>query len=165
MKKIILPVIALLVIAAGLFYYVRAPYSYPWIVGPINDLYKDSYAQEGESGQRWVSLDKKSGFDIVSVAQGDLNNDGVEDAFVWATWCGASCGSQFVVILGNSTGKPRAFQLPASLPPEGILTSSANQDHVKSMNIENGILSINLENRAETLRYRLSGKFLIRVKD
>ena len=101
-------------------------------------------------------------FTVNTITKGDLNNDGLEDAFVWGTGCGASCGSIFFVVLnqGNNTD---GF----TVAPEGFTSSGAGKYSIESAKILNGILSLNIRiphydgtSTSSQVEYKLQGNSL-----
>jgi len=108
--------------------------------------------------------DMRSNVVVNKIVKGDLNNDKKEDAFVWNTVCGASCGSEFSIVLNGSTSALRV------LPP-GFTTVGAGQTGVKGVTINLGVITITGEMPSsdgspvslETFQYKLSGDSLVSV--
>lgn len=108
--------------------------------------------------------DMTSNVVVNKIVKGDLNNDNKEDAFVWNTVCGASCGTEFSIVLNDST---RAMRI---VPP-GLITIGAGQVGVKSITINRGVITITGEMPSSdgsptplsTFQYKLSGDSLILV--
>ncbi len=105
-------------------------------------------------------------FSVNTIAKGDLNEDGLEDAYVWGTSCGGSCGSGFTLILGHLRGP--LFLKPQ--PPD-FIGAGAGQYSIESMVIEDGIITIVADthdytggnSKLITLRYVLDGGKLVRI--
>lgn len=72
------------------------------------------------------------------LAKGDINGDGYEDAIVQKVSCGASCGVALMAVIRNTDGTTRA--LGAAFPL--LVTSGAAKTEVKSVSIQNGIITI-----------------------
>jgi hypothetical protein len=96
-----------------------------------------------------------------TLARGDLNADGYEDAVAWGTTCGASCGSVFSVVINESGTSARMLQ--SDLPH--FLTSGAAQFHVEGVTIAHGRLNINVEiphfdgtSTRTIMQYRYNGR-------
>jgi hypothetical protein len=121
-----------------------------------------------ESSMKEFSV-KGYGITINSITRGDVNKDGLEDAFVFITNCGASCGSTFIAVINKDKSVPDAFLI--NDPEEGIVTAGATQSEIKKITIKNGIIAINanVANADGSLlpvliNYELIGKKLIKVK-
>lgn len=106
----------------------------------------------------------QGGYNINLITKGDLNGDRFQDAIIWSTGCGASCGSIFTIIINKNGDLSDVF----NVDPEGFVTGGAAQYAVKNISIENGIISIKVEIPAfdgsttnTTLDYKLIGKNLV----
>ncbi len=121
-----------------------------------NNLYRS--APEGGQGISWYSLD--------SITKGDINGDGLEDAFTSSTGCGASCGSAFAVILNQKDTPPKAFRV---FPPY-LVASGAAQYSVNNITIHNDTISIEVnipqfdgQITKSTLNYKLTNENLEKI--
>ncbi len=94
-------------------------------------------------------VDGRGSLDINFTAKGDLNNDGFEDVVTQGTWCSASCGSDFLVIL-NEKGHANYF----SVMPDGIESSGYKQYQIKNMVIKNNFLFITANDSIRDIVFR-----------
>ena len=108
-------------------------------------------------------------YGVNKIVKGDINEDEHEDAIADILSCDASCGTHFVVILGGFRALTTGISITSD--PEGIITSSAAKDTIKNIEINNGIISIQVERPdingvfiPKTFNYKFDGKNLIRVK-
>ena len=103
------------------------------------------------------------GISMISVAKGDLNNNGYEDAVIADLWCAASCGTQFIVVLNNASmfNKPE-IDIPEDfsriqsfeISPEEIQTTGAGQVTIKKVEIKEGLIFITFEDKNNTKVYK-----------
>lgn len=105
-------------------------------------------------------------FSINRIVRGDLNSDGLEDVFVWTIGCGASCGSNFAVLINQKTAPVPAFVTP----PEGFISSGASRYSINDIKISNGKLIITAvipqfdgQTVTSILSYKLVGKNLVKI--
>jgi hypothetical protein len=133
------------------------------IISSINKLENVQLVKNAKGVYEAKYPQMAGGYNVNLISRGDLNGDGYQDAFVWGTWCGASCGSIFTVILNKENGILDTFRVV----PEGFVSSSAAQYGVKNIVINNGIISMQVEIPAydglvtnTTLNYKLAGQNL-----
>jgi hypothetical protein len=85
---------------------------------------------------------------VENMSRGDLNGDGMQDAFVQELWCAASCGQQFALVLKTETGV-QAYKV---VPPD-IETAGYKQYTIKSTDIENGRVNIVANNGTKDISF------------
>jgi len=108
------------------------------IINAINKL-NGIQLEKNAQGKYEASMPEiQGGYNINLITKGDLNGDGFQDAFVWSTVCGASCGSVFTAVINKKDSTVSAF----NVVPEGFVMSSAAQYSVKIINIDSGIIKI-----------------------
>ncbi len=122
-----------------------------------NNFYRS--APEGGQGIYWYGLD--------SITKGDLNGDGMEDAFVSSTGCGASCSSIFTIVISQKGASPKTFRV---FPPY-FVGSGAGQYSTNTITINNGTISIGVnipqfdgQITRSTLSYKLVNENLEKIK-
>ena len=109
------------------------------IIDSIEKIFNAEFTKNDQGKYEAISEQTQSSSYINSITKGDLNNDGIEDAFVWGTGCGASCGSFFIVVINHNENLVDSF----SVSPEDFVMSGAAQYAVKDISIDSGIISIN----------------------
>jgi len=134
------------------------------IVDSISKSFGVNFTKNAQGKYGTVYSETRGANSINLITNGDLNSDGLQDSFVWGTGCGASCGSFFFVVI-NKNGNPAETFF---VGPDDFVTSGANQYHVKSISIKQGIISIETEIPTfdgsitnATLNYKLVGKKLV----
>jgi hypothetical protein len=135
------------------------------IVNSIDKLEQIQLVKNAQ-GKYYAKYPKMGGeYTIGKIVKGDLNGDGLQDAFVWSGVCGGSCGSVFAVVLNNG----RAYNF-SNL--DGFVSGGASQYSVKDINITNGLISMKVEipergdltpTTTTILNYKLEGSKLIKI--
>ncbi|MBC7981843.1 hypothetical protein H7X65_02085 [Candidatus Parcubacteria bacterium] len=111
--------------------------------------------------------------DAVVLATGDLNNDTYEDAIMAVAFCGASCSLSLEVVLNIENRSTKSLD---NVSFDGYKSSSATKSDLKSVKIENGIITLvgkGLDceedctegkwNVEKTIQYKLEGAKIIRI--
>ena len=173
MKKSIVVLIAIIIIAAGIgVYYSSSSPKVPERNVLTSDEIEDAVMNVRETdksgkdveyikkGDKYVSVsDSKMTREIIKIAKGDINKDGEEDAVEVVAHCGASCGTVLTLII-NDDGNAKVLQPNITPYPRlgGFKTNATD------VSISSNILSVtftNIENSTETLRYVLEDNMLI----
>lgn len=125
-----------------------------------NDLKEEPtgvYGKKSEDGTNWID----------KITKGDLNHDGYADAVVRTNSCGASCGSNLVVLLNKEDGTAEVVR--GTFP--SYITSSAKQTEIISLAItDNMIIAVgryfegDTSETIVTKKYKLEGKTIVEVK-
>jgi hypothetical protein len=110
------------------------------IINAINKLYKLQFTKNTQGS--YESSSTLGGSDYInSITRGDINGDGMQDAFVYWTHCGASCGSSFTIVINKNDSSASALDVI----PEGIVISGASQSSINKVIINSGTITINAD--------------------
>src|SRR3989338_2054817 len=155
MKKSIVVLIAIIIIAAGIGVYYSS--SSPKV--PERNVLTSDEIEDAVMNVRETDKSGKDVEDIKKSERGNKKKDGEEDAVVVAPHGGASCGPVLPLII-NDDGNAKVLQPNITPYPRlgGFKTNATD------VSISSNILSVtftNIENSTETLRYVLEDNMLI----
>lgn len=137
------------------------------IINAINRFEEIYLIKDLESGvYKAGPSDGYSSYTVKLIAKGDLNEDGLKDAFVYSRGCGGSCGSSFNVIINKGSSLVNIFRVS----PDGIDKFGAGASSINNITINNGVISIDADihsyNKSDInsiFTYKLTGGNLVKI--